>query len=78
MISHGPRILDVLGNKKNNKWESLSQMSISFTPMNSWELRRDSVLLHLLIDAISHYHKLLVCFMVVLQLDQPELVRQRQ
>jgi hypothetical protein len=45
--------------------------------MNFWELRKDSVLLLLPIDAILLYLRLLVCFMVVLQLVLPELVKLR-
>jgi hypothetical protein len=54
-----------------------SLMLTSLTPMNSWELRRDFVSLLSLIDATLLCHKHLVCSMVVLQLVQPELVKQK-
>ena len=77
MISHGLRTQDATGDKMINILVSTSLMLSSLTPMNSWELRRDFVLLLSLIDAISHCLKLLVCSMVELQLDLPVLVRQK-
>jgi hypothetical protein len=56
---------------------SRSLMLTSLTPTNSWELRRDFVSLLSLIDATLLCHKHLVCSMVVLQLVQPELVKQK-